>query len=393
MKIMHIDQHYHFSGGTENYVLSIMDLLEKRGHNQVVVYSDKSDKTIKKKCRHEYHLPGITSEFRKSHVKELEDIIIQESPDIIYLHNVHNLYAVEKCIKLKPTIRYVHDPTLCCFTHWKLLPPHFLDICSYPLGRACFKNKCIGLNLKNFLRYFGRLREMSLHKKLKKIIVASHYMKDLLVQNGFDPLNIIVISYFVTNPPSATSLNFDKSERPYIIFFAGLIHKIKGVDLMLKALAMVKNDFTAVFAGDGEYLEEYQQLAKDLKLGEKVKFLGWVSNKDLMVYHRKADIVIVPSFWVEAFGIVGIEAMSCARPVIAFDTGGIYEWLKDKVNGFLVPRGFYEQLSKKIDLLLSDRKLREEMGTKGREIYEKNFTKELHIDKLIGIMETIVKTC
>jgi hypothetical protein len=106
-----------------------------------------------------------------------------------------------------------------------------------------------------------------------------------------------------------------------------------------------------------------------------------------MEYYKKSDIVIVPSFWVEAFGIVGIEAMSCSRPVIAFDTGGISEWLKDNVNGFLVSRGSYGELAKKIDLLQENKNLREKMGNTGRKLYEKNFTKEVHVNKLLSVME------
>ncbi len=388
MKIMHINQNYHYCGGTELYMLSIMDLLEERGNTQIIVFSNKNENTVKRKGRHEYHLAGVTSEFTRDHIGDLGDIIKDESPDIIYLHNVHNLFVVEECIRQKPTIRYIHDPSICCFTHWKLLPP-LVDICNYSLGLSCFRNGCMKLNIKNFLRYIIRLREMRLHKKLKKIIVASHYMKKLLVQNAFDPANIEVISYFVNTPLLNTSRDFDKDKG--MLFYAGIIHKIKGVDLMLKALSIVKNDFTVLIAGEGEYLEEYQCLVKELGLGQKVKFLGWVTNEDLMEYYRKSDIVIVPSFWVEAFGIVGIEAMSCSRPVIAFDTGGISEWLKDNVNGFLVSRGSYGELAEKIDLLLENRDLREQMGNTGRKLYEKNFTKEVHVNKLLSVMEGLTR--
>ncbi|MBI5643840.1 MAG: glycosyltransferase family 4 protein [Deltaproteobacteria bacterium] len=390
MKIMHIDHNYHYCGGTEQYLLSIIDMLEKRGHQQVVVYSNKTERTVSKESCREYHLPGVTMELNLRQIPALSRIIKEESPDIIYLHNVHNLYALKECLRQRPTIRYIHDPSLCCFTHWKLLPG-LIDLCDLPLGLSCLRKGCLGLRIKDILLYLARMREMRLHKKLGKVIVASGYMKRLLIQNGFNPSDIEIISYFVTNPPSTSDSVGVGNRGAGAVFYAGIIHKVKGVDILLKALSFVKTDFKVLLAGQGEYLEEFKRLSRELGLEEKVEFLGWVANKDLMDYYRRADVVVVPSYWVEAFGIVGIEAMACARPVIGFDTGGISEWLKDGVNGFLVPRGSYRELAEKIELLLMDKKLNEEMGMAARRLYEENFTKELHVDKLLSAMENILE--
>ena len=388
MKIMQIDQNYQFGGGTEQYFLSIMDLLENKGHQQVVVFFNKTDKTITREWRKEYYLPGITEEFNRAMLGKLGTIINDEAPDIIYLHNVHNLFVIEQCLKLKPTIRFIHDPSLCCFTHWKLLPG-LEKLCDDRLGFTCFSKGCLKFQRKNIAQYLWRKRSLYSHGKLKKVIVASQYMKRLLVQNGFSPSNIEINSYFVTTPPVDNVQERAKKDDICTIFYAGLIHKIKGVDLMLKALALVKNDFIALLAGSGEYFEEYKKMANDLGLEKNVKFLGWVPNENLMEYYKNADLVLVPSFWIEAFGIVGIEAMASSRPVIAFDTGGISEWLKDNVNGFLVPRGSSAVLAEKIDLLLSDARLRERMGKAGRKLYEDNFTKDIHLGKLINMMQRI----
>jgi glycosyltransferase involved in cell wall biosynthesis len=367
-----------------------MDLLEEKGHPQVIIYSDGTDKTITKEGRREYHLPGLTSEFNRDMLGKLDEIIRAESPDIIFLHNVHNIFAIEHCVKQKPTIRYVHDPSLCCFTHWKLLPG-LIRQCNKRLGLSCFRERCLDWDRKALDRYLGRKRELRLHKKLKKVIVASQYMKRLLVQNGFPAAKIAINPYFVTSPPAYTLPEPAGSKGGNTIFYAGLIHKIKGIDLMLRALSLIKHDFTALLAGTGAYLDEYRKMAIDLGLGEKVKFLGWVPNTKLMEYFNHSDLVLVPSFWVEAFAIVGIEAMSCAKPVIGFDSGGISEWLKNDVNGFLVPVGSYREMAMKIDVLLENRIQRRAMGIAGRRLYEERFTKETHVSKLLDIFDGIIK--
>ena len=95
-------------------------------------------------------------------------------------------------------------------------------------------------------------------------------------------------------------------------------------------------------------------------------------------------MVVVPSTWPEPFGMVGIEAMAYGKPVIAFDVGGISEWLKDGETGFLVKLRDEVALAETLNLLLGDHSLAIRMGSKGREAVEKRFTPETHVDELLG---------
>jgi glycosyltransferase involved in cell wall biosynthesis len=79
--------------------------------------------------------------------------------------------------------------------------------------------------------------------------------------------------------------------------------------------------------------------------------------------------------------------MAHAKPVVAFDTGGIRDWLKDGVTGFLVPRGNIAGLAARLDELLSDKALALEMGARGRAIAEKEYNRDYYIAKLIKVYE------
>ena len=100
-------------------------------------------------------------------------------------------------------------------------------------------------------------------------------------------------------------------------------------------------------------------------------------------FYQKSTVVVVPSVTPESFGMVGIEAMSYGKPVLAFDVGGISEWLKHEETGFLLKPRDEQDLAEKLNLLLGDRTLAVSMGTKGRERVETYFTPENHVTSLL----------
>jgi glycosyltransferase involved in cell wall biosynthesis len=115
--------------------------------------------------------------------------------------------------------------------------------------------------------------------------------------------------------------------------------------------------------------------------------MGWMSTQEIAAHLRAVSVAIVPSIWPEAFGIVGIEAMMCSKPVIAFDTGGISDWLKDGKNGYLVPVKNTALLAEKIDALLRDPQTAAKMGAEGRRFVTSNFSKQQHFERLLSVFE------
>jgi glycosyltransferase involved in cell wall biosynthesis len=221
------------------------------------------------------------------------------------------------------------------------------------------------------------------------MLVASRYMKDLLAFNGIPESKISVLPLFTRLPPME-DIESDSSEN--IVLFVGLIHPVKGADKLIKALALVKSEFRAHLIGEGPNLEQYRRLAADEGIGDRINFARWVEHDKISQYYAEASVVAVPSWWTEAFGIVGIEAMAHATPVVAFETGGISDWLDDGVTGFLVQRGDIDTLAAKIDALLSDKALASEMGQNAREAAEKKFNREDYLPKLIGVYERVLSS-
>jgi glycosyltransferase involved in cell wall biosynthesis len=91
-------------------------------------------------------------------------------------------------------------------------------------------------------------------------------------------------------------------------------------------------------AGDGPCRAEWAALAARHRV--ECTFPGWLSGDERVTWLRRASVVALPSTWPEPFGLVGLEAGSVGVPTVAFDVGGISEWLRHDVNGVLVSGPF-----------------------------------------------------
>ena len=117
------------------------------------------------------------------------------------------------------------------------------------------------------------------------------------------------------------------------------------------------------------------------KFEEYIEVVKWIDYKDLASFYQKSDICVIPSLWPEPFGITAIEAMACGKPVIASRIGGLKDIVSHGETGFLVEPGNYKELAEKIKILITDKKLREEMGRKGRIKAEREYNWDVIMDR------------
>ena len=138
-----------------------------------------------------------------------------------------------------------------------------------------------------------------------------------------------------------------KDEHLFRIIYVGRLIEEKGVSNLLQALAKVKFNYSLTIVGDGGYSNQLKKLAKELKLEDKVSFVGTQWN--VHEWLKKADLFIHPCLWNEGFGITLIEAMASGVPCIAYNRGAIPEIIQDNVNGFLVDECTVEDLATRIE--------------------------------------------
>lgn len=146
------------------------------------------------------------------------------------------------------------------------------------------------------------------------------------------------------------------------ILFVGRLTDIKGVDLLLEAVADIDDDFFINIVGDGPAKEKLINLTKKLNLSDKVNFLGAKSGNDLLNEYRSADIFVLPSRQ-DCFGLVITEAMCNSMPVIASKySDGAYDLIENNINGFIVDPFNKNELREKISILLKNKLIAKSMG-------------------------------
>ncbi len=137
----------------------------------------------------------------------------------------------------------------------------------------------------------------------------------------------------------------------------------KGVDLLIRAFARVGRDALLLVAGDGPELGACRALAASLGLADHVRFLGL--RDDVERLYAASDLVVVPSLWDEAFGLVVVEAMAAGKPVVVTASGAMPE-LVGEGRGLIVPRYDEVALAGAIGRLCDDDSLRARLGQAAR---------------------------
>ncbi len=151
----------------------------------------------------------------------------------------------------------------------------------------------------------------------------------------------------------------------------------KGIDTVIRALPAVRAAFPAVryaVAGVGSRGPEYERLAAELGLEDAVKFLGFVADAELPAVYNAADLYVGASrrydLLAEGFGIALVEASACGLAVVAGDSGGVADAVRDGETGILVDPNDPAAVAVGITRLLSDADVRRRMGAAGRRAVE-----------------------
>ena len=170
-------------------------------------------------------------------------------------------------------------------------------------------------------------------------------------------------------------LPVDRPRREQTITCAGRLIHIKGQDVLLRALPALAARFPRLcveFLGDGDQRAAYERLAAQLGVADYVHFAGNVENGEVLARMATSALVVVPSRF-DALGTVNLESLAVGTPVVASDTGGIGEIVRDGVDGFLVPPDSPDALADRIGRLLADPAERAALGANARQGFIERF--------------------
>ncbi len=155
-----------------------------------------------------------------------------------------------------------------------------------------------------------------------------------------------------------------------VVLFVGRLDPLKGVDILLRAVAQLERADTTrtIIVGGGEAdaeMARLRALCSDLGIAERVSFVGRMAQQELPLYYSAADVSVIPSYY-ESFGLVALESMACGTPVIASRVGGLPTIVKDGLNGYLIPWRCPEPFADGLDVLLGNAAIRQSMSDASR---------------------------
>ena len=320
----------------------------------------------------------------------LEAILEDFAPDVIQLHGVANTLLDGWLAARRPTVRFVHNhDSYCSGSRLTLQRP--LQACTRAHGRGCCVSHilrgCASVNPGvNLMRYRSVSRSLAALRVVHGVQVMSGTLRRQLEVNGIPAGNIVQLPPFAP-APFGSPAGSPASVRS-ILHVGGLLGH-KGMWLLVRMLRELPRDVQLVFAGGGREKDMLEAHVRRRRLGDRVRIVGEPTPAQWALLYREASLVVMPVLWNEPLGLDGLAAMAYGKPVVAFDTGGISEWLIDGKNGILVPFGQRDVFRDTVCGLLGDRARLQTLGRGARHAWEQNFRPERHISALLEFYEKV----
>lgn len=357
--ILYIGKYNGIVGGIERYMQKSAELLRRNGFAVHYLYTENGGKEPE----------SFANAFDSVQIFSPENNWLKNA-DMVIIHNIIGVEYLPFMPKEK-TFFFAHDHNIYCQRHHYYTPIGRIN-CHRKYNKFICKLCSLGRNEAPPLAEYRKL----------PALVLSDFMAENLRKNGFE--KVVKLPAFIKTTEKEHNFMPDGVLR---ILFLGQLIRGKGTDLMLKTLAELDIPFECTIAGDGKDRQMLEALVKKYKLQKKVHFTGFVSEPEKL--WDNCDVFFFPIRWQEPFGLVGLEAMAHGVPVVAFDLGGVREWLSDLENGIAIPEKNVVAAAGFLGSLSGNREALEDMGNRGRKLAKEKFSEENFIknfNKLCGVL-------
>jgi glycosyltransferase involved in cell wall biosynthesis len=366
-------------GGIEAHVLDAAESLRAVGHDVLLLADNVGEETdaVRIQGLPEPRIPAAG-------LDELRAALVDFGPAVVHTHALRNAGAALAAYPEAASVMSIHGYTGCLTGQKYFKPGHE---CNKPLGPLCFPAAVFaGCSHRRLPRpsprhYRITSRQVATARSADACVVYSRHMRDHMMRNGVaDP---VVLPSTVKSSAELTPL-----PRTQAVLFSGRVVNGKGLDVVVRALTRLPEVRLKV-AGEGWGLPKVQAEAERLGVSDRIEYLGWLAPQELVAVHREVDLVIVPSVFPEPFGIIGIEALSHGRPVVASDTGGIRDWAIPGETGWLFPPGSDEDLARCVSEATADYERLEALGKRGAEFVRERFSSEVFAARSSQMYEAV----
>ena len=292
----------------------------------------------------------------------------------------------------------------------------FSNITGVPYLLLALLLKLIGKKIIIFDELWRYPKEVNKYKKiypyvkfltkycLDGVVAAGSKVKEFYIEEfGFDKDKIeIAYNTTVDTKEYVNDENLDQSIKQQLqntttkkkILYLGRVVKYKGLDLLIKAMSGISEEYELIVVGDGEFKNECEDLVKELKLNPRIHFLGACLSNEAPYYYKNTDIFVLPTRFrldanvqMESWGFTVNEAMALEVPVVTTTAvGSGFDLIIDGVTGGLAEAGNSESLTEKINFVIENNE-DNKIGKEAR----KHLLKTCNYDDNLKAYENIIK--
>jgi len=338
MRILIANDGFGDAGGVQSYLDRVASGLASRGHDIAILHRDREPAPFADAATYQFPQFSVA----RNGVDATLDEVQRWAPDVCFSHNMDRLH-VERCLTERwPVVKFMHGYLGTCIGGQKQHRFPMARPCDRAFGPACLAlygpRRCGQLNVAKFVdHYRWAVGQRDLFPRYRSIVVASDHMLREYVKNGIDAARIRVNPLFPTHRQTPGAPAASRSGQSVV--FLGRMTALKGADVLIRAVAAASarlgSRIELVVIGDGPQRRACEQLAA--AFGVDATFCGWLKGDARWDWVRRAALLALPSTWPEPFGLVGLEAAALGVPAIAFDVGGVRQWLRPGESGYLVP--------------------------------------------------------
>ena len=395
-------------GGVETYLASLVAGLEARGHQTALLYANsaKDDGPTRIATRDAWSVAD-------SGLGRAAAAARAWRPDVCFSHNMRLLDVDEGLAAEWPTFKMMHGYFGACVSGHKAFSFPSRQPCPRICGPGCLvyflPRKCGQLRPDVMAaQYRWARRQQRLFGRYSGVIVASDHMRREYLRYGLPEQRVHTIPLFAgservgeaadaaitrgergAGAPASERVGGFGGQSPPIeidVLFLGRMTPLKGPDALLHAVRHAARSLGrplhVVLAGEGPDRSALDRLAQESRGSVIASFPGWVDAPARAALLSRASLVAIPSIWPEPFGLVGLEAAQFGVPAVAFDVGGIGQWLTHDVNGRLADLGGGPAaLGDAIASVLADDALRMRLSAGARDA-SRHFSADAHMTRL-----------
>jgi len=388
---------YHF-GGDAIFVHQLSNELAKRGHHVEVIHCKDSFDFMSGGRR-----PGVSQDHPNVHVHRLESSLGMLSPlgthqtgrpflkatrlkeilehrfDVIHYHNV-SLVGGPDVLRYGQALKLytLHE-------YWLLCPTHMLF--KYDTA-PCLERQCLSCTLfhkrpPQWWRYSDLIEESVKHIDL--FLAPSSFIAEKHQELGLH-IPTVELPYFSSRWESQRIEPDPARDVPPYFLFVGRLEKIKGVQTLIPLFRRYQKAQLWI-VGTGQYEAKLRKMAAG---SSNIRFLGQQSGDRLRMMFEGAVATIVPSLWFEVFGIVILESLARATPVIVRNIGGMPKIIAESGGGLTFDTD--EDLLEAIERLVADPHLRRRLGQQGHAAFHQRWTADVHVPLYLSLITRVLES-